>query len=215
MKTSPKNSTRKILKSSLQLLSFEEKFEKNLQISKKIHSTLIKIQAHIQLKNPHLGKIVVGGFFPLIDEPVWYHHFELKVLDNLGDILLAFPVLDRNHDLGMNFLLSSIKELKWQKRGSFGIFAPVSSNQISSKKEKIEPDILLIPGLCFSRQFERLGRGKGFYDHFCAHYRGIKIGVCYSEQLVEKFEENLFEAHDQKMNAIITEKEFLNFDVKI
>jgi hypothetical protein len=41
MKTSPKNSTRKILKSSLQLLSFEEKFEKNLQISKNPSNTVI------------------------------------------------------------------------------------------------------------------------------------------------------------------------------
>jgi 5-formyltetrahydrofolate cyclo-ligase len=65
-------------------------------------------------------------------------------------------------------------------------------------------DLILVPGLAFTRAGQRLGRGGGFYDRYLAALptRAIKLGVCFQCQI----EENLpLEAHDQRVHAIITE----------
>ncbi|MEI9894979.1 MAG: 5-formyltetrahydrofolate cyclo-ligase [Chthoniobacter sp.] len=63
---------------------------------------------------------------------------------------------------------------------------------------------ILVPGLAFTRQGERLGRGGGFYDRYLALLPGTtrKIGVCFALQLVEALPT---EPHDQPMDAIVTE----------
>ena len=46
------------------------------------------------------------------------------------------------------------------------------------------PDVLIVPGLAFSINRERLGRGKGFYDRYLEKNNMIKtIGICFREQL--------------------------------
>ena len=69
--------------------------------------------------------------------------------------------------------------------------------------EQLLPDVVLVPGLAFTKNGHRLGRGKGCYDRFLSNYQGVAIGLCFEEQIVK----NVFnEAHDEQMNFIITEK---------
>jgi len=46
--------------------------------------------------------------------------------------------------------------------------------------------LLLVPGLAFTRDGCRLGRGGGFYDRFLAELPAstMKLGVCFDEQIV-------------------------------
>lgn len=91
-------------------------------------------------------------------------------------------------------------------KGAFGIMEPKDSATVI-------PDIVLVPLLAFDRQGHRMGKGGGYYDATLSHLRGQKeiqaIGVGYAGQAV------LFnlpkEAHDQKMDAILTPKEFKRF----
>ena len=71
-----------------------------------------------------------------------------------------------------------------------------------------EIDLLLVPGLAFSRAGGRLGRGGGFYDRFLSevHPRAVKLGVCFHVQL---FPELPLEAHDCAMDQIVTEAEVI------
>jgi 5-formyltetrahydrofolate cyclo-ligase len=68
--------------------------------------------------------------------------------------------------------------------------------------EKI--DLILVPGLAFTRDGWRLGRGGGFYDRYLASLSAgaMKLGVCFQCQLVESLPA---EAHDQRVHAIVTE----------
>jgi 5-formyltetrahydrofolate cyclo-ligase len=70
-------------------------------------------------------------------------------------------------------------------------------------------DLILVPGLAFTRDGQRLGRGGGFYDRFLAQLpaRTLKIGVCFDLQLVESIP---VEAHDRPVNAVVTESGFVN-----
>lgn len=79
------------------------------------------------------------------------------------------------------------------------------SGQWVSVGEITEPDILIIPGLAFSLAGYRLGRGAGWYDKLLANNRpkfGC-VGVCFEEQFGFEFP---FEAHDQKMQMILTDQ---------
>jgi len=58
-----------------------------------------------------------------------------------------------------------------------------------------------VPGMAFDWSGNRLGRGRGFYDRLLEKVSGIKCGVGYDFQLLEKIP---VEAHDAKVNFILT-----------
>jgi len=64
---------------------------------------------------------------------------------------------------------------------------------------------ILVPGLAFTKQGHRLGRGGGFYDRYLALLPAttLKIGVCFALQLVEALP---WEPHDQLMDLVATEE---------
>lgn len=65
-------------------------------------------------------------------------------------------------------------------------------------------DIIFVPGLAFSRDGSRLGRGGGFYDRLltAATLRARKIGVCFQEQLFVKLPT---EAHDREVDVVVSD----------
>lgn len=66
------------------------------------------------------------------------------------------------------------------KENKHGILEP-----ISSEKYKGAIDLTITPGLLFDKSGYRLGYGGGYYDRFFASTSTIKIGVAFSEQLVD------------------------------
>ena len=64
--------------------------------------------------------------------------------------------------------------------------------------------IILVPGLAFTRDGLRLGRGGGYYDRLLAHpqCRAHRMGVAFDLQIVDDIP---VEPHDQRVHAIITE----------
>ncbi len=62
-------------------------------------------------------------------------------------------------------------------------------------------DFVLVPGVGFSRDGHRLGRGKGHYDRFLALVPGWKCGVAFDEQVVDTLP---FEPHDIRLDCILT-----------
>ena len=49
-----------------------------------------------------------------------------------------------------------------------------------------EVDMAIVPGVAFDKQFNRLGRGKGYYDRLLPLLtKAYKVGVCFDFQIVE------------------------------
>src|SRR3954447_13365457 len=69
-------------------------------------------------------------------------------------------------------------------------------------------DLVLVPGLAFSGDRHRLGRGGGFFDRLLGGRapQAFKLGICFSFQVVDAMPT---ESHDVVMNAIVTESETL------
>jgi 5-formyltetrahydrofolate cyclo-ligase len=82
--------------------------------------------------------------------------------------------------------------------GKFGVREPVSSC-VEIPLEKF--DLVLVPGVAFDLRGNRLGRGKGFYDRLLTKISGVKCGVGYDFQLLEKIPA---EPHDARVNFILT-----------
>jgi len=86
----------------------------------------------------------------------------------------------------------------WVK-GTFGIQEPHSQR----KAEKGDLFLIIVPGVAFGKEGERLGRGEGYYDRLLPKYPdAIRLAPAFEFQLVEKLPQ---ESWDQKMDWILTE----------
>ena len=65
-------------------------------------------------------------------------------------------------------------------------------------------DLILVPGLVFSKDLHRLGRGGGFFDRLLAGRaaKAFKLGICFSFQLLESIP---IEPNDIVMDAVLTD----------
>lgn len=66
-----------------------------------------------------------------------------------------------------------------------------------------ELDLILVPGIVFDPEGNRIGYGKGHFDRFLEDLSAAKIGVAYDFQLVDLIPA---EEHDVKMDYVLTEK---------
>ena len=82
--------------------------------------------------------------------------------------------------------------------GHFGIREPVSScPEIPMDKF----DLVLVPGVAFDWNGNRLGRGRGYYDRLLEKVTGLKCGVGHDFQLLGKIPT---EPHDVRVNFMVT-----------
>jgi 5-formyltetrahydrofolate cyclo-ligase len=85
---------------------------------------------------------------------------------------------------------------QWEPR-AFGILEPVDG-------DVVEADALsavIVPGVAFTVHGDRLGQGGGYYDRLLPAVRGISIGVCLTQQIVEHLP---MMSHDQRVQVITT-----------
>jgi 5-formyltetrahydrofolate cyclo-ligase len=87
--------------------------------------------------------------------------------------------------------------------GKFGILEPGAHCRPMSLKRL---DFVLVPGLGFDLSGCRLGRGQGFYDRLLAGIAGVKCGVAFDQQVVERLPA---QGHDVSMNFILTPTRWL------
>lgn len=88
-------------------------------------------------------------------------------------------------------------------QGAFGIPEPTD---IETAIPESNVDLIIVPGVAFDRQLNRMGRGKGYYDRLLSTLQAPKIGICFDFQLQETIP---VEPFDKKMDMIITEKEVI------
>lgn len=87
--------------------------------------------------------------------------------------------------------------------GSFGIMEPLESKCKTAERDVL--DIVIVPGLAFDRNFNRIGYGGGFYDRFLKNIKKsiIKIALCFDFQLLSSVPNT---ENDIKTDIVITEK---------
>ncbi|NVN93806.1 MAG: 5-formyltetrahydrofolate cyclo-ligase [Bacteroidetes bacterium] len=61
-------------------------------------------------------------------------------------------------------------------------------------------DVVIVPGIAFDREKNRMGRGKAYYDRLLIKLNAYKIAVCFDFQIIDSVP---IDAHDIKMDEII------------
>ena len=63
-------------------------------------------------------------------------------------------------------------------------------------------DLIVVPGVAFDHNGNRLGRGRGYYDRFLSQHLGVKrIGICFDFQRVDFIPTEPF---DIKMDEVLS-----------
>ena len=147
---------------------------------------------------------IMIGFMPIRQEP--------DIFGLMGHWLAAgrrlfLPVFSEE-DSG--YRLSEVGGLddKWISRGKFGIPEPVRTiTGVLPPFHFTMPAIWLVPGLAFSEDGARLGRGGGYYDRLLNGADGIKVGLLFECQLAAQIP---VMDYDIRMDYLLTEARIIN-----
>ena len=126
-----------------------------------------------------------------------------------GDILRAalkdgkvvcYPL---SHVHGRILAFRSIHSENELEPGRLGVREPNSAAELLSVEEV---DMFVVPGLGFTQDGKRLGRGGGYYDATlkAGHERSRRVALAFSEQIVEDLPTN---GDDVTMDLVVTESE--------
>lgn len=81
----------------------------------------------------------------------------------------------------------------------FGILDPQDGKVYSPD----EIDLMIVPGVAFTRSGKRIGFGGGYYDRYLSQYHGQTIAVAFTTQVAEE-NEWIAEEHDQTVDQVIS-----------
>lgn len=172
--------------------------KKKFSIEKKIDLS-INLFDHIEKLEQFKKANTILLYYSLKDEV--QTEFFIKKWHKIKRIIL--PVVD-----GDNLLLKEYNP-EHIGRGYQSIIEPQQQQTIPVS----EVEFAIIPGIAFDLQYNRLGRGKGFYDRFLSEVKSLIVGVCFEIQIVNKIP---IESFDRPMDLVVTEngikqfKEILN-----
>jgi len=163
-------------------VALEEKKRKSYIIFEKVE----KMNA---FKNAH----VIMAYWSMNDE-VFTHDFVQKWYKHKRIILPSVK--------GDELELRIFEGVENMRAGeAFGILEPegIFDGELS------EIDLIIVPGVAFDIENNRLGRGKAYYDKLLKNTSAVKIGVCFDFQLLDKIP---VDEYDIKMDVVIDDKNY-------
>jgi 5-formyltetrahydrofolate cyclo-ligase len=134
------------------------------------------------------GRKSIALFAPALTEP------DLDILWEvapLGQHVFSYPRCE-----GSTLSFRPVSALSELLPGRFGIRAPNPGPSLE------QLDLIIVPGLAFTSEGWRLGRGSGYYDRFLSGIPGttFKLGVCFDFQFLAEIPH---EPHDVKMDVVV------------
>ena len=119
----------------------------------------------------------------------------LLIKESLKNKIVLLPRIIDNE---MVFFVIN-KDTKYIK-SNFDILEPIG------KKHLGNIDLIIVPGVAFDDNLNRLGFGMGYYDKYLENKNIYKMGICFDEQIVKELP---VLKHDIKMDMIISEKRII------
>ena len=171
-----KQHIRKQIKATVTALSREQReYEADRLLSAISEDPHFKAAQRVLIYSPLPDEIDV---LPILEAYKGRKHFYMPVV--CGDELKILPCT------------------KERKKGAYGIWEPVGSVYASPD----EMELIIVPGVAFSRDGHRLGRGKGYYDRLLKQTDAYKTGVCFAVQITPLIA-SLHEPHDVIMDEVL------------
>lgn len=137
---------------------------------------------------------------------------EINTIDIIKELLTSDKIVAVPKVIPVSLKERQMKALKinsmlqLNESGAFGILEPsVECEDISE-----DVDLIIIPGLAFDINGNRLGYGGGFYDRFLRKYPNSKrVALCYDFQIFDEIPHEFF---DEKVDLIISEEKIISLE---
>lgn len=174
----------------------KKEIRKQISECKKKHSEIDYKQLSIPIlkrleNHPRFKTACTVLIYHSLSDEVYTHNF-LTQWHKLKRILL--PVVVNN-----NLEIRIYQENSAMQLGVFGIQEPVGP----PFTEYDQIDLIVVPGVAFDCNGNRLGRGKGYYDRLFKQllpYHAYKLGICFDFQKLEALP---IEIHDVAMDEVL------------
>ncbi|HEY5663063.1 MAG TPA: 5-formyltetrahydrofolate cyclo-ligase [Ilumatobacter sp.] len=94
--------------------------------------------------------------------------------------------------------------IEWCRAAGKQVVVPAGDRAAAPPDDPGAIDVVIVPGLAFTRRGDRLGQGGGWYDRVLAGVRDdcVTIGVAFAPQLVDELP---VEPHDRPVDLVVTE----------
>ena len=110
-------------------------------------------------------------------------------------------IIDSDRIVFFKIIENSFEDIKMTK-GKYGILENSMSDSIIE-----EMDLLIVPGIAFDLQGNRIGHGKGYYDRFLSQRKAnYIIGLAFENQIINKIPKT---EYDIPVNVLVTEKRII------
>ena len=131
--------------------------------------------------------------------------YEIR-LDSLIDVALQLGkaiYLPRFNAASRNYEMANVSDREADLvPGRLGIMEPHPKAPVVADNIRQQQLLWLVPGVGFDRRGRRLGRGAGHYDRMLARVTGLKVGVAYDWQLVNRLPSG---PHDVSVDRVVTD----------
>lgn len=115
---------------------------------------------------------------------------------------IAFPRCRRENRSMTFHIVSSFDELS--EDGMFGIPEPLPGLPVyNPENSRLQQSACIVPAVIYDREGYRIGYGKGYYDRYLPLFSGSRIGVCYSNFIINKVPRGKY---DLAVNVLVTER---------
>ncbi|MBH38169.1 5-formyltetrahydrofolate cyclo-ligase [bacterium] len=136
----------------------------------------------------------VACFLPMNQEP------DLDI----NGLLSQYQVIVPKYMDGM-YKFVHLRSLDEVTEGPYGIFEPKDSIECDSHIVQSDYTVFLVPGLAFDYMGNRVGYGKGIYDRLLEFTKGVRIGLCFHDQLFSCLPTDFY---DQRMMYVVHDEDF-------
>lgn len=133
----------------------------------------------------------IGFFHPRFDEPDLLPLIDVCWAQGKEAALPAWEPYSES------YAFRQIRNWEELRTGQFGIPEPSASCRVVALESL---DLVFVPGIGFTTDGRRLGRGRGFYDRLLRPFHGVTCGVCFGFQLLERIP---VEPHDVRMKRVL------------
>lgn len=159
------------------------------QLGELSFAVIRQLLAHTRLKTAHTMLL----YYSLPDE-VYTHTLVDSLLASGKKVLL--PRVTGAHTMELRQYTGPAS----LEQGAYNIMEP--TGDVFDDYSSI--DLAVVPGVAFDRHYNRLGRGKGYYDRLLPLLnRAYKIGICFDFQRLDAL---MCDEHDIPMDEVIDGK---------
>lgn len=143
------------------------------------------------LSHPRMGDAKVVMLYNSLGDEVYTHKL-IRLLSERGKRILL-PVVIGDTEMEVR----ELSENTDFEESSYGIMEP--KGKAFTNFDEIT--FALVPGMGFDKDYNRLGRGKGYYDRFLPLLtKAYKVGICFPFQVLDKVPTDEF---DKKVDELI------------